>query len=51
MPTETELDARLRELEDPKNQGDALNAPGFIKLVAIALVLPIVMLVIGWVVM
>lgn len=51
MSTETELDARLRELDDPANRGDALDRAGFVKLVAVALVLPIVMLVIGWVAM
>ena len=51
MSTETELDARLQELEDPANQGDALDAGGFIKLVVVALALPIAMIIVGWVVM
>lgn len=51
MSTETELDARLRELEDPTNQGDALQASGFIKIVVVTLIIPIIMLIVAWVVM
>lgn len=51
MSTDTELDARLRELEDPINQGQALDARSFIKLAVVALAIPVVMLIVGWVVM
>lgn len=51
MSTETELDARLREIEDPKNQGETLDSRGFIKLTVVSLIVPIILLVIGWVVM
>lgn len=51
MSTDTELETRLRELEDPINQGQALDAGSFIKLVVVALAIPVVMLIVGWVVM
>lgn len=46
-----QLETRLRALEQPENQGDPLDRKGFTKLAALTLVLPIVLLFVGWVFM
>lgn len=45
------LESRLREMERPEAQGDALDKRNFIKLVVVTLVIPAILLLLGWAVM
>ncbi|WP_405218591.1 hypothetical protein [Agrococcus sp. Ld7] len=43
-----DLELRLNELEQPEAQGAAISSRDFLKLTALTVVLPIVMIIIGW---
>jgi hypothetical protein len=44
-----ELERRIRLLERPENQGEDFDGASWFWLIALGLVLPVVVLIIGWV--
>lgn len=47
MENESELEAKIKQLESPEGQGDPLSVWMFVKMVILALVIPAVLLIIG----